>query len=139
MVSENHNNNQSIGDTQDLPASVDPAAEVPTAAAPDQAPAGPDQAPAGPDQAPASDAHCPNCNGPGIKKGQQIVCEQCDATFKFTKKGPMVAELGPFDKLEERVSNLENRTDSGIIPEEDEEPEPPRSAQDEIDDDEDGI
>lgn len=56
---------------------------------------------------PPADAHCPNCNGPGIRKGKTIACQVCDASFRYTKEGPKVAELGPFDKLEARVTNLE--------------------------------
>ncbi len=54
-----------------------------------------------------SDAHCPNCNGPGIRKGKTILCQVCDASFRYTKEGPKVEELGPFDKLEDRVTKLE--------------------------------
>ncbi len=57
---------------------------------------------------PPTDAHCPNCNGPGIRKGKTIACQLCDASFRFTKEGPKVEELGPFDKLAARVTRLED-------------------------------
>ena len=56
---------------------------------------------------PPSDAHCPNCNGPGIRKGKTILCEICDCSFRYTKEGPKVEELGPFDELAARVAKLE--------------------------------
>lgn len=56
---------------------------------------------------PPTDVHCPNCNAPGIRKGKVIACQICDASFRFTKEGPQVEELGPFDKLEQRVTDLE--------------------------------
>jgi len=58
---------------------------------------------------PPPDAHCPNCNGPGIRKGKVIVCEKCDTSFRFTEEGPKVEKLGPFDKLENRVTALETK------------------------------
>ena len=66
-----------------------------------------------PPEPPPADAHCPNCNGPGIRKGKTIVCEKCDAAFRFTKEGPRVEELGPFDKMDARVTALEEKTGSG--------------------------
>lgn len=58
---------------------------------------------------PPTDAHCPSCNGPGIRKGKTILCELCDCSFRYTKEGPKVEEVGPFDRLAGRVSNIENR------------------------------
>jgi len=55
-------------------------------------------------------AHCPNCNGPGIRKGKTIACQTCDASFRYTKEGPKLVELGPFDELAARVSKLEGGT-----------------------------
>ncbi|KKN06579.1 hypothetical protein LCGC14_1075730 [marine sediment metagenome] len=52
-------------------------------------------------------AHCPNCNGPGIRKGKTIACQTCDASYRYTKEGPKLVELGPFDELSDRVSKLE--------------------------------
>jgi len=53
---------------------------------------------------PPTDAHCPSCNGPGIRKGKTILCELCDCTFRYTKEGPKVEDVGP---LEKRVARLE--------------------------------
>ena len=55
-------------------------------------------------------AHCPNCNGPGIRKGKTIACQLCNASFRYTKEGPKLVELGPFDELSARVSKLEGGT-----------------------------
>ena len=52
-------------------------------------------------------AHCPNCNGAGIRKGKTIACQTCNASFRYTKEGPKLVELGPFDELSARVSKLE--------------------------------
>ena len=61
--------------------------------------------------------HCPNCDSPGIRKGKLIICEVCDAAFRYTKEGPKVEELGPFDRLENRVTALERKDgDGGIVP-----------------------
>ncbi|KKM19446.1 hypothetical protein LCGC14_1655640, partial [marine sediment metagenome] len=30
---------------------------------------------------PPAGAHCPSCNGPGIRKGKTIACQVCDASF----------------------------------------------------------
>ncbi len=70
--------------------------------------------------------HCPNCNGPGIRKGKTILCQTCDASFRFTKEGPRVEELGPFDKLEERVTKLEG---GGVVEPETAQPAEPETAQ----------
>lgn len=56
---------------------------------------------------PPTDAHCPSCNGPGLRKGKTILCQICDCSFRYTKEGPKVEELGPFDKLAARVTKLE--------------------------------
>ncbi len=53
---------------------------------------------------PPDDAHCPSCNGPGIRKGKTILCETCDCSFRYTKEGSKVDEVGP---LEARVARLE--------------------------------
>ena len=52
-------------------------------------------------------AYCPNCNGAAMRKGKVIVCQVCNASFRYTAEGPKVAELGPFDELQGRVSRLE--------------------------------
>ena len=49
---------------------------------------------------------CPNCLGPAVKEGKDIVCETCDATFAFTKTGgAKVKELGRLEALEKRVDH----------------------------------
>ena len=63
-------------------------------------------------------AYCPNCSGPAIRKGKLITCQTCNASFRFTPEGPKVAELGPFDELQDRVTRLE-----GLLG--DESPDPP--------------
>jgi len=82
-----------------------------------------EQVPAEPVEPPV-DAHCPNCNGPAIRKGKVIICQVCDAAFRYTKEGPKVEELGPFDDHERRISMLEG---SGIL--EVAEPQPPEPAE----------
>ena len=86
---------------------------------------------------PTADAHCPNCNAAGIRKGKTIICQNCDASFRFTKEGPQVEELGPFDKLESRVAALEG---SGITePPEPEPPEPEPAKPQPAESEDDGI
>lgn len=89
--------------------------------------------------APPADAHCPNCNGPGIRKGKVIACQVCDAAFRYTREGPKLDELGPFDDHERRIAKLEGETNEGIAkrieditqsrqPAEPDEPQPPEPA-----------
>jgi len=54
-------------------------------------------------------AYCPNCSGPAIRNGKLIVCQTCNASFRFTQEGPKVDELGPLDQLKGRVSKIEER------------------------------
>jgi len=62
--------------------------------------------------------HCPNCQGPATRTGNEITCDACDAIFAITKKnGAKVKKLGPFQDHEERLKKIESR----IFPEE---PEP---------------
>jgi len=83
------------------------------------------------------DAHCPCCNAVGIRKGKTIMCQFCNATFRYTKEGPQVEELGPFDKLESRVAALEG---SGITePPEPEPPEPESAKLQPAESEDDGI
>lgn len=63
---------------------------------------------------PPAEAYCPNCNGPGIRKGKVIACQVCDASFRYTEEGPKVEELGPFDDHERRIAKLEGETSEGI-------------------------
>lgn len=69
--------------------------------------------------------YCPSCNQPAIKRGNEIICENCDASFQITRKGAKVKELGPFDDLKERVTKIEQ-----CVFKEDE-PEPPQEDEDE--------
>lgn len=92
------------------------------------------------------DAHCPNCNAPGIRKGKVIICQVCNASFRWTKEGPKVEELGPFDELAARVTALEGGKQplpepSGKQPAEPAEPQPaePAKAQPAEPSDDDGI
>lgn len=79
-----------------------------------------------PPEPPPPETHCPNCDGPGIRKGKLIICEVCDAAFRYTKEGPKVEELGPFDRLENRVTALERKDGDGrIVPAEPPEPAAP--------------
>jgi len=55
-------------------------------------------------------AFCPNCNYPAIRQGKVIVCEKCDASFRFTPEGPKLHEIGP---LEARLRNLEEKVGLG--------------------------
>lgn len=70
-------------------------------------------------------AHCPNCNGPGIRKGKTIACQKCNAAFRYTKEGPKLVELGPFDELAERVAKLEGRPAPEPTAPQPPEPQPP--------------
>ena len=54
----------------------------------------------------AEAAFCPNCNKPAVRQGKVIVCEHCDAEFRFTREGPKLSEIGP---LENRIKALEDK------------------------------
>ena len=63
--------------------------------------------------------NCPNCLGPAIKEGNKIICENCDATFTFTKTGgAKVKEIGRLDNLEKRLDRVES-----LLPSQEPEPE----------------
>ena len=55
-------------------------------------------------------AFCPSCNKPAIRQGKVIVCEQCDASFRFTQEGPKLHEIGP---LESRLKTVEAKLGIG--------------------------
>ncbi len=55
-------------------------------------------------------AFCPNCNKPAVRQGKVIICEKCDASFRFTQEGPKLHEIGP---LESRVKALEEKAGFG--------------------------
>jgi len=71
---------------------------------------------------------CPSCQQPAIREGNDIICENCDATFKITKTGgAKVKKLGEIEEIKNRLDLIEARF-PGQEPEED---------QDESDKDED--
>ena len=52
---------------------------------------------------------CPNCLGPAIKEGDNIICEKCDATFSFKKTGgAKVQDIGRLNAIEERLGRVES-------------------------------
>lgn len=54
-------------------------------------------------------ARCPNCLGPAVKEGNTIICEVCDATYAFTKKGgAKLKEVGRLDSFEKRLDRLDS-------------------------------
>lgn len=51
---------------------------------------------------------CPNCSQPAMRTGNEITCENCDATFVITKKqGAKVKEFGQIQDHENRIQVLE--------------------------------
>ena len=82
-------------------------------------------------------AFCPNCSKPAVRQGKVIVCEHCDASFRFTKEGPKLHEIGP---LESRVRRLEEKigftqdVDRAEPEEEKDEPEAPQENEDQEED-----
>lgn len=51
---------------------------------------------------------CPNCQKPAIQVGNEITCENCDATFVITKKHEAkVKEFGQIQDHENRIRKLE--------------------------------
>ena len=79
-------------------------------------------------------AFCPNCNKPAIRHGKMILCEHCDASFRFTQEGPRLNQIGP---LEARLRTCEEKLGIGAAPP----AEPAEPAETDGDDggDEDGI
>lgn len=52
---------------------------------------------------------CPNCQQPAIRTGNEIACENCDATFIVTKKqGAKLKQIGPIEDHEQRIKRLES-------------------------------
>jgi uncharacterized Zn finger protein (UPF0148 family) len=78
-------------------------------------------------------SHCPNCQQPAIRTGNEIYCEKCDTTFTITQKqGATVKQIGPLDELRGRIEKLEQ-----LLPGENkpvkQEPEPtPKDDEEEI-------
>lgn len=91
-------------------------------------------------------AFCPNCAKPAVRQGKVILCENCDASFRFTQEGPKISEIGP---IESRLRTVEEKlgigTDVKVIAAADAPaPEPDNQGGDEdnpqeTDADEDGI
>lgn len=51
---------------------------------------------------------CPNCQKPAMRSGNEITCENCDATFVITKKQEAkVKEFGQIEDHEQRIQKLE--------------------------------
>lgn len=55
-------------------------------------------------------AFCPSCSKPAARQGKVIFCEHCDATFRFTREGPKLSEIGP---LESRLKTVEDKLGIG--------------------------
>ena len=55
---------------------------------------------------------CPNCCSSGaIKDGNEVTCQNCDATFTIKRTGgAKIKRVGRLEDLEARVSDLETRT-----------------------------
>ena len=52
---------------------------------------------------------CPNCQQPAIRSGNEITCENCDATFVIRKKqGAKVKQIGTIEDHEKRIEILES-------------------------------
>lgn len=52
---------------------------------------------------------CPNCLGPAIKEGNKIICENCDATFTFTKtSGAKLETIGRLEAVEKRLDRIDS-------------------------------
>lgn len=63
---------------------------------------------------------CPNCQSPAIRDGNEIICEECDATYKVEKvDGAKVKSTGRLQQIEERIEKLEKS-----ILEDEDQPEP---------------
>ena len=54
-----------------------------------------------------TECHCPNCNGPAMREGDEITCAACDATFIVKQKEIKVKQIGPMEDLQQRVGRLE--------------------------------
>ena len=66
-------------------------------------------------------AHCPNCNQPALRQGNEIICELCDAVFKITKTdGARVKKTGAIEEIHSRLDKVEKE----LFKTESDEPEP---------------
>jgi hypothetical protein len=80
-------------------------------------------------------AFCPNCSKPAYRQGKVIVCEHCDASFRFTQEGPRLEQIGP---IESRLKVCEEKLGIGATVEAP--PAPPAEPDEaEDNDDDDGI
>lgn len=55
-----------------------------------------------------TECHCPNCNGPAMREGDEITCEKCDATFIVKQKETRLKQIGTIEDLSQRVQRLED-------------------------------
>lgn len=58
-----------------------------------------------------TECHCPSCNGPAIREGDEITCAACDTTFIVRQKEIKVKQIGTIEDLSQRVQRLE-----GLVP-----------------------
>ena len=58
-----------------------------------------------------TECHCPSCNGPAMREGDEITCAACDATFVLRQKEVKVKQIGTIEDLSQRVQRLE-----GLVP-----------------------
>jgi len=51
---------------------------------------------------------CPNCQKPALRSGDEITCENCDATFTITKKQEgRVKDFGKIQDHDKRIERIE--------------------------------
>ena len=68
---------------------------------------------------------CPNCQQPALWDGKKLVCEICDVTFiQKPGGGARVEQLGRIEKIEQRVTQIE-QTIGPAEPEPEPEPDEP--------------
>ncbi|MCJ7805475.1 hypothetical protein MUP46_02430 [Patescibacteria group bacterium] len=69
---------------------------------------------------PKTECHCPNCNGPAMREGDEITCEKCDVIFIVKQKEVKVKQIGTIEDLSERVQRLEDLVPGQRPPKKDE-------------------
>lgn len=83
---------------------------------------------------PKTECHCPNCNGPAMREGDEITCEKCDVTFIVKQKEIKVKQIGSIEDLSQRVERLESRAlGATIVP--GQQPAPGPGAGEDVDED----
>lgn len=61
--------------------------------------------------------YCPNCSGLATRDGNEITCENCDATFTIKRTGAAkVKTLGRLENLEAQVLELQERIAPRLVP-----------------------